>query len=576
MSDSKWVDRFSTRPLRYFWISFVVATGLMWLILQLLATYNSNGEWIPTLTVLETTSSGVQAVIGTAVVGASAIVALLVALAALRASKDNNALSERSNELTDPDYLLSHNAYLGHRRFNFLVGALLASYRTYLHERDLTAYASASGTPNTASSPRWVKLLEALHALMLDTSFQVASLEAAKELDRSLLGRGGGSAEHMLRKELAAMLAVLDEALAKDVSNSPEQHLVRLLSSAEALDWQLINARQAVMAMTEETLRQRPVLLTHLRKWMGEVEPAELGSDLSHASRAGSFGGEELVSQFFGAHKPAAEQLEDQLVQTICDGVVDRGTVTERQRHEMGIHGWMRVAAICGDHASIMDLQNTAHAFATGRGLKPIHATIRSIATLQSALPSKDEFYILTVNRRTLPLLFNGGFLDHGPRACVFIDGLRSSDLTQLEDELERLFNLKADRFQEQAKKEWDNPPLASMVGLEENVDEDDDGDRFYDMLSVLTSLVFREQIQIPTGDGRSYGLNRNNPVLNLGSGDPGEEVEHPRIVWVGMDYRRMGVEPTSRLDNFSAELWSIFGSGKLAVSEEVRRLTRM
>ena len=48
-----------------------------------------------------------------------------------------------------------------------------------------------------------------------------------------------------------------------------------------------------------------------------------------------------------------------------------------------------------------------------------------------------------------------------------------------------------------------------------------------------------------------------------------------PRILWAGIDYRQLGVEPPKRIDDFTREMHSIFGwEQELAVSDEVRELT--
>lgn len=603
-AESKWVDRFTTRPMKYFAIAFGVSIVALAALLQLISAANTGefvlirtlfGNFTTSLASIDATSAALQAVIGTAVVGASAIVALLVAVAALRAS-------QMSNVLADPDYVLSHSAYSAYRKYGFLFGSLIASYRTYRHEAELASYTSAPTTPSDTSSagshaprPRWDSILAELRTLLLDTPFQVAALEAAKVLE---LG-GGDENQHRLRKAFANALSALEQQVDSSSKKvSAEHSLTVLLAQASLLDAEL---RRGLDAVKELDLPSRPPeegnrLLHYLHQWMQDIGSLQIGEDFRFAARANAFAGEEFASM-----------LGNTSWQKMFNGLLDEVFITNKHWRsglcvdpfENGLHRAMTIAAVCGDHTTAMQLREQAQAFARAQGFIPMLVVVRNKASLPP--PANQEakiFHIFHVTRKTLPLLFGrrgsgyGDVLGPHTRGCVIVDGLRSADIANIEAKV-------ANRAQEMAAAEaaedtTETPAskencvncrpckVCGRCGLCDNC-KNHSPSRLDIFVDVLTEIAYGPGHTLQLGKLPVY-IDRVSSHLT-DEGEPGVEFSEqdevpaalgPKLVWVGLDYRQLGVEPPSVLDDWSSEMWSIFNDYGASVSDEVRALTNM
>lgn len=574
-------ERAAARPVRYFLLAFVVAILLLWLCLQVVAGWNDGGQWLPGLLAMDATSAGLQAVVGNAVVGASAVVALVVAVAALKASEagnrlaeQGNGLSERANELGDPDYLLSHQAHAAYRKYGFLMGALISDFRLSRHSRDLAAYlpreVGGEAGPDRVPRPGYVRsnrLLEELRELLFDTAFSVASLETARVLDER---NGTGEYEqHKLRKAFAGLNAALSAHIEdEDQGRDPEVGVVWVLVQATLLDRQVRAGIEAVTTLPvpgDGSAGQR--FLRYLRQWMGEMRPVETGDGLDVAVRARAFGGEELA-KYLGGGKPlppAADLLKEKLGELFVEREAWRSR-DDTDPPRIGLHSGMRVAALCGDHTTVLQLQKTAEEFAHKKNWEPVILELNSVASLADPPRSADDkrFFIYRVTRRTLPYLFGDGGLNAWTRGCVIVDGLRSAELGWVEDRLAEMAAEQARLWREQEEEREREPrevtPLHAFVEF-------------------MADQVYCG-IQVSQGEGRSHRLRRERDYL---AQDPvtredeasAASVPGPKVLWLGIDYRELGREPPERLDDFTAGLPSIFASDQvLAVSDEVRELT--
>ncbi|WP_454261382.1 hypothetical protein [Pseudoxanthomonas mexicana] len=556
-------DRLTARPVFYFVLSFWVAITLLWLCLQLLAGFNDGWEaLLPSAAALNLSSSGLQAVVGNAVVAASAIVALVVAVAALRASEQGNRLSARSNELGDPDYALSHQAHAAYRKYGFLMGALIADYRLSRQAGDLAAYAGTKTTNEFGAISQPNRILEELRSLLFDTSFSVASLEAARVLDRSRNTVTEGREQHNLRRAFVGLNAALAAQIeGRNGASDKDAGLTWILAQASLLDRQVRAGLQAMVdlpATLDDVEGSR--FRNYLKRWMGEIEPIETGEDLRIAVRARAFAAEEFL-QSAGSLQECKGLLVKNLKELFVD-LRDWRSTDATDPDRIGLHKAIRIAALCGDHSTILGLQAEAQAFARTHGWEPQVYVVNNVTSLPEPPRNAQDnrFFIFRVTRRTLPYLFGDRGFNGYTRGCVLVDGLRTADLCWVEDSL-----------------------ASQAMGHTHRLEQDTEGGREVSELSAFIGLLADRAyggIDVPDGNGGVHRMKREREDLSRppSTGDSdleGPGLAGPRILWAGIDYRQLGVEPPTRIDDFTREMHSIFGwEQELAVSDEVRELT--
>lgn len=603
--ESRWLEGVTARPIYYFAVAFVVAMVALLVVLQLVAMANTGepgvirtilGRFAPSLASIDVSSAAIQAVIGTAVVGASAIVAFLVAVSALQASLASNVLS-------DPDYVLSHNAYSAYRKYGFLVGSLIAAYRTHRHEQDLASYEriepSGTGgkdaendTPTQAAQPPWNSIVAELRELLLDTSFQVAALEAAKVLDAG----AGDENQHRLRKAFATAISALDqEGRPGGSGRSPEHALTVLLAHASTLDIELRRGLDKVgelhpMPKPNRLPKEGERLLHYLAQWMPRIGTIQVGEDFQFAARANAFAGEEFAASFGSTW----QKMFDELLNEVFDSSSDWKSGPCVDPFENGLHRAMRIAAVCGDHVTAMQLREQAEKFAKDQGLKPTVVVVRNKASLPPPTRAgSNDFMIFHVTRKTLPLLFGGNALSSGDvlgphtRGCVIVDGLRSGEMGYVEERVEHYFSeLGADGDEpREPRQQCETCRPCAACGectLCRNC-KDPCPSRFEVFVDVLTQIAYSPGHQVRLGDTvvvaervSSHLTDDGRPGINLAERDKASAAEGPKLVWVGVDYRQIGVEPPTRLDDWSSEMWAMFKDYGAAVSDEVRELTKL
>lgn len=628
---SKWFKRFTKHPMWWFFTAFIASIVVLSFLLQALSRGNSGSRpGFPSLAAIDVTSAALQAVVGTAVIGASAIVALLVAVAALRASERNNeiaeaqrqladrqnALAEHQNELADPDYALSHAAYAAYRRYGFIAGSLIAAYRSFRHERELASY-RPEGKPLPSGSPvrpRWDSLLLELRELLLNTPFQVAALEAALVLDRNAAapdGEVGDGNQHDLRQAMASAVAALDASLHKSSSEERAEHaLASLLSDVARLDRELGRGLKAVNGLPPAPVEGSSSLVYYLKRWMPLIQPVQVGDDFSVALSTTAFQGEMFAkSMRFGKRMTV-----DAMVPELLDSVfVDAKTDDESEvpwvsapctdPFGVGLNRAMMAAALIGDHTTVLRVRELAEDFAKTQEWDPEYISIRGPVDLfDIKKPSEGDgrFLILHVTPKTLPLLFHDSpqLLNPHTRGCVIVDGVRSADLAWAEDAACEYFE---EFKQDQDRREKDKsaahaegestpdkhcdrcPTCPACAGCWRCGTCADDPREFDIFVHVLARAAASESgIRLPTLDASTFTVRRAERFLGR---DPVSDeylepslanpVPSPRLAWIGIDYRKVGVEPPSRADNWTFELWSLLSrdSQLRGVSDEVSEL---
>ncbi|MCD9046777.1 hypothetical protein [Luteimonas sp. MHLX1A] len=576
---SKWLDRFTTRPIWYFLIAFVSSMAILWVVLQVLSVWNSGPDGSPDINGIEATSAAVQAVVGTAVVGASALVALLVAVAALQASRQNNIHN-------DPDYLLSHQARSDYQKFGFLYGTMISLFRTQKHEAQVAGYGSTPSSEDASAdvTPRWDPLARELKQLLSSTALQVASLEGARARDSSH-GDGDGHNEHMLRRTFAEVLGTL-EAQADNVSTTlpPGTWMLRILAMATLLGHELQEGLRAIEGLEPDPSKKKsPGLVGYMRAWAGTTSFVNLDPSFARALTSTTLGGEAFRARFTGGLKKPVEALTSSL-QTLMAEHKDWKSGKCTDPESVGLHRAMSVAALIGDHATAQELAAAAKDFATKQKWTPYVANVMTkndVEALASMIRNRaasevEPFLVLTVSRKRLPVLFHGSLLNRHTRGCVIVDGLRTPDLTWLEESVRAAFEARADEEEPVPKPHDACLTCDACGGCARCGTCREDTPRELDlMLGILAMRAYAGAGQ--WGDPELGKINRDFPDLTRSAADGGAETsDGPAMLWVGIDYRQLGVEPPTHMDNWSCEMWSFFSRDEVAISEELQRISTL
>lgn len=550
---SKWLAKFTTRPMWYFAMAFIAAMAALWVALQIFSTYNSGPGGSPDLKGLEVTSAAVQAIVGTAVVGASAIVALLVAVAALRASEQNNIHN-------DPDFLLSHQAHSDYQKFGFLYGTMISTYRAQKHESELASYGREETDPEPEiQTPRWNPLVRELKQLLSSTALQVVALKCARVRDESIAKAGHN--EHMLRRMTSEVLGALEaQADNHDATLPAGTWMLRVLALTTLLGHELEQGLTAVSKLDSETAKDEDALVGYIHRW-SNLSFVRLDPSFGRAVTSTTLAGEAQVALLSGngGFKSPAEVLTSALT-TLQSDRKDWKSGQSTDQDSIGLHRAMRVAALIGDHTTAQDLSATAAAFAKDSGMTPYVANIITKDDVdalrafirESCDPAGPPFLVVTVSRRRIPVLFHHDLFNEATRGCIIVDGLRSPYLSWLEKDVQEEFlRITSSKTANKKPRELDL------------------------MVQQLARRAYAGDGQ--WGDPDIGKVKRAFPDLVRSRGHEIADIAQvPALLWVGIDYRQIGVEPPSSDDHWPYEMWSFFGRQleNIAISEELQSIS--
>jgi len=192
-------------------------------------------------------------------------------------------------------------------------------------------------------------------------------------------------------------------------------------------------------------------------------------------------------------------------------------------RKGVGAHHAALVTTIVGDHSSLLEAERCARETARSLGLKPVPG-------LPSVDDAGDVFRIHTCRPEEIGRLFHENVLGPDARGCIIIDGVRT---------------LLAPRT--------DLPP------------DPDGGQRLATMHDFVGSRLAEA---LNAGRRAAYHLCRQEG----GKVGPGAGAG-PRLMWVGIDYRELGVPAGSSAQAFSGELWAILGRSHLLMGVDAAKL---
>ena len=500
-------------------------------------------------------STLVQAILGTALVGASAFVAIMIATSATRAADSaldianaSLAESQTNNKINDPDYQSAKHALRGYQRYAFQMGSLLATYRLHKQQLELRRYAARrvgfeEGDEKTASDaakavpiglPAWNESLRQMQQLLFDESFVSAIFEAARMLDDQKASAPVAES-HLwaLRKNMAGLSSVIEQVLAARPDATLSDAMMNLLARFALLAHELEAGIKGlhrlgagvVKAQVDGQKQARYPLLRYLFDWLEQIPDFERERDFKASLRT-AFGDVKFVD-VLGANEGFAAAVSGLVARVLADPLPEDVSV-----RMYGLHRTLLVATAIGDQATLLNAEQVAKEAAGRHGLEPLFVPV----TDPNELPrygfdeGNDKFLIFTCAREALPLLFRKGVLGPYTKGCIIVDGIKSDGALCTAEEL--LQDLKVPR-----------PSIVDVVRIlanhAYNFEKLDDSD--------LARLRPGDE-DSPFGDG-------------------------PRLAWIGIDYRELGVEPPTRLENWSCELWSIFGRGGLAVGKDAAQI---
>lgn len=508
-------------------------------------------------------STLVQAILGTALVGASAFVAIMIATSATKTADSALHESKTNNQINDPDYLGAKQALRGYQRYAFQVGSLLATYRLHKQQSQLRQYAQhgvtkESGDPGAKDvsavpvgpGPAWNETLRQLQQLLFDESFVSAAYEAARLLDDSEADdRPGETHVQALRKDMAGLSSVIEQILADQRVADSTGALMNLLARSALLVHQLelgcVGMTRFALSANDSTSTASDSsnypMLRWLSGWVGQIPAFETDRSFRDFLRI-PFG------EFFLFGMPQISNEVPRVIDEILSGVMP--SKLGHMRDACGLHRALLVATTVGDQATLLGLESVVGKVARKQGLEPMHVHVTDPNGVPRFGAERDngKFLIFTCTRKTLPFLFRDAVFGPYTKGCVIVDGVRASDPLCLME----------DSFQERST--WVS---------KQHSDDDVAPDAFVpDIADVVRALAVDAMNQGKLRDAYFSYLGPESENSPLGDG--------PRIAWIGIDYRELGVEPPSRLDNWSCELWSILQQGGYALGVDVVQMLKL
>ena len=479
-------------------------------------------------------SALVQAIVGTALVGASAFVAILIATSAAKTAESALSESRLNNKLNDPDFLAAKHALRGYQQYAFLMGCLLATYRLHRQTKQLRDYAAAGeskGGPvedQRATLPVWNETLRQLQALLFDTYFVSTAYEAARfhdSKDPSADQDSGETRAQALRKNMAGLASTIEQILDPSQAAEAGKALMHLMARAQLLNRDLKRGCDALKEAKKPTRTARPEASAYpalywFSEWVEQVPEFETDRDFDSA-----------------LYRPFEELLgfgELGSVPGMIRSVLSEKFNPPAKECDVGRHVAALVATVIGDQATVLGVERCAAQTAKALGLEPafVMLTAQNVgAALSDSCGLKQgnrKFQIFTCTREALPYLFKEGVLGPYTQGCVIIDGIRADDaLGGIEKSLEEIGassgGLKCASY----------PP---------------------DIYALIQRLAIHASGQGARADSRLASLQPEDEESALGDG--------PRLAWIGIDYRDLGHAPPTRLDDWNCELWAIFQRG--------------
>jgi len=506
-------------PIIFFILAFSISSAMLTWLLWYMATtateFQANAG---------DASSSIGAVLGTAVTGAGAFVALVIAVAALHSARV-------SNRLSDPDYVLAKEAVRRYQKFILLIGALIALYRTYKHE---AAHASQDSTQSVGrfsgnGLPRWNHALLETRDLLFNTAFITASYEAARYVDQ-ISGVERSNELHGLRHSIAGLAAVLERVISQEGSEHDiDSTLLELMARTKLLEtrlsrcWGMLRAEKN--AEMKKRLEESPVLV-YLRDWVPERVAPEFDAEIINNIKKTSF------ADFFGS--PLLSNSKDyttQVHQVLGSALEAEIKACRSDLPQGGYHEACVVVTSSGDFDSILTVTREACAFAEAHDLKPVVIDLSEPHVAGAAIENlKDKYLIYYVRPRSFPLLFKEDVIPVNAQGCVLIDGLRSEAYQEIQRDFIGSYQFKL----YESDREKQRTCLMKVL-VEYLLDQaSEPGLRFY-----------KSDVQIKR-ECETFGSSGNEV-------EDGQEVceefglrefSGPRLAWIGFDYRAIGETP--------------------------------
>lgn len=358
-------------------------------------------------------------VTGVPIAFAGSLYAIYLAILGLRGSSHQKRLAEQANRFSDPAYHLSQRAYNGYRRFDFLVGALLAASRIERQAKENAAYEGRNPVAKGAAS----EIMGKLHALLLDEAFSVAALEAAKCYGRMKPEVGELVAAHQLRSAFARLMGLLEGVRGLTLNSDS---MTPLMAGVYGLDQQIKQGRHAVIDLVKNreltASDDDSRFLSYLAGWMGRIGDAEVGRDLERNARVLVEG--ELTLQ----NRPGPEEL---VQSTLSDLLREPSNLGQKTSRTLPIVPAVRIRASLGDFQLIASLMEVSRQVGSESGFKVhVHEFSQVEPTRDCA---QDVFHVMTCNMDSFERVVQGIPLYGGFKGILIVDGIRSEGAVHVE-----------------------------------------------------------------------------------------------------------------------------------------------
>jgi len=499
-----------------------------------------SGRGLPINDLFGNASALIEATIGTAVVAASAFVAIVIATSAARTA-------ELANKINDPDYLAAKAALRSYQKYVFVMGGLLAIYRSYRHEAELQYdhYQSEKSELNQSSGtehsercdlgpPPWDRPLSELQELLFDTDFLSVLHELAHLQDESIDPDCKENAEshvQKLRSNVSQLASTVERYLAPREVHSPSFansvlfHLMARAAMLSGLVRELVRDLKNNRHLFHQQSNSFPTL-KWFSEWIEQIPDVEVDRDFSDLVR-------QELPEFRLVDKDTpyssiSDQIRKLMAKTYEDAsfpVSYRGD-PQKEMIRLDAHSASLVKTLIGDQSTVFRIEQEARRVAKSLGMNPVIHHNRMVGDRK-----ENQFDIIYCLPGQIGRLFGAEGIRPNTRGCVIIDGMRSLS------------------------------PVALSPTEQKMLNEGKYSITIYDFVDDLLKRAL------------DAGL-RENESLSYPAKDYPEKDEGPRIMWIGIDYRPFSKAPEDPdLDQYQLQPTAIFSRALLLMGEDPKGL---
>lgn len=361
---------------------------------------------------INSASSLVQAIIGTALSGASAFVAILIATAATKIAESSLNESKVNNKINDPDYLSSKRALIQFQKYNFLIGEILSIFRLQTQEIKLAKYSNQTEHKYKVS---WGRVLDELENLLFEESFLTIGYELSKFNDN---GHSEKKEYHTwsFRKSVAGLISVINDQKQIENKNIKIDKYKEILLRLQLLNHLLV---KELNFLKEKTKKEKYLIekteypnLYWFHQWINQLPDFIGDRDFQKLSHL-------ILPEFhiFGDTSIDLNHL-------FKDLFLNPPSIDNFKKISCGTHSSSLISTITGDLNTLLKIEEFCEKFAKKIKKKAVFFDVEN--GIQKF--DKNNFYVINATIENIHKIFTENIYRAGLNAVVILDGVRSEN----------------------------------------------------------------------------------------------------------------------------------------------------